>query len=297
MAVVRSLLRSFSRDAASDLKTPTKIVCLSDDDVVCDELPEGAVHHDLSDAPAKFSFGVETGDTLVSVEHPDATIEHLLPIGAAGVGREADQTLGQLITEAREHRGLSREQVADQTRIPAYYVRMIESDSYDAIPDQLYLLPFFRRYAIFLGLDAPKVVSRFIRDFELAESGVIETSVPRTSAIKALLAKTLLMWRQIALAVLLIGVMLPCIAWGIGIMRTAVHHPAYSSSSVAISPRPAAAVQQPAETPSTAIASRAISTAGAGPQIDQHPIQAKHLLRRAHGHRPSRRARHSRHRT
>jgi transcriptional regulator with XRE-family HTH domain len=291
MAVVRSLFCSFSGDAASDLKTPTKIVCLSDDDLVCDEPPEGAVHHDPSDAPANFSFGVETADTLVSVDHPDATVE------AAGAGLEADQTLGQLITEARERRGLSREQVADQTRIPAYYVRMIESGSYDAVPDQLYLLPFFRRYAIFLGLDAPKVVAQFVRDFELAETGVSETSVPRTSAVKALLAKTLMMWRQIALAVLLIGVMLPCIAWGIGIVRTVVHHGAYTSSSVAVSPRPAAAVQQPAETPSSAIASNAISTAGAGPQTDQHPLQAKHLRRRARGHRPSRRARHSRRRT
>ena len=296
MAVVRSLFCSFSRDAASDLKTPTKIVCLSDDDLACDEPPEGAVHHDPSDAPANLSFGAEPGDTLVSVDHPHAPVEHL-PIEAPLAGLEADQTLGQLISEARERRGLSREQVADQTRIPAYYVRMIESDSYDAIPDQLYLLPFFRRYAIFLGLDAPKVVARFIRDFELAETGVIETSVPRTSAVKALLAKTLLMWRQIALAVLLIGVMLPCIAWGIGIVRTAVHHPPCGSSSVAVSPPPAAAVKQPAETASTAIASHAISTASAGPQIDLHTIQPKHLRRRVRGYRPSHRARHSRHGT
>jgi cytoskeletal protein RodZ len=290
MAVVRSLFGSFSRDAASDLKTPANLVCLSDDDLVCDEPPEGAVRNDPSDAPAKFSFGVK---------------ERISPIEAAGAGLEVDQTLGQLMTETREQRGLSREQVADQTHIPAYYVRMIESDSYDAIPDQLYLLPFFRRYAIFLGLDATKVVSRFIRDFEQAENEVVETSVPGTKG-----AKALLMWRQIALAVLLMGVLLLCIAWGIGIMRTTLRHRADSSSSVAISPNalppskillsdaphPAAA-QQPAETPSTAIASHAISTASATPEIDQQPTQAKHQRRRARAHRPSRSARHSMHRT
>ncbi len=269
MAVVRSLFGSFSRDAASDLKTPANLVCLSDADLVCDEPPEGAVRNDPSDAPAKFSFGVETGHPFISAQH---------------------QTLGQLMTETREQRGLSREQVADQTHIPAYYVRMIESDSYDAIPDQLYLLPFFRRYAIFLGLDATKVVSRFICDFEQAENEVVETSVPGTKG-----AKALLMWRQIALAVLLIGVLLPCIAWGIGIVRTTIRHRADSSSSVAISPNtlpPSKILLSDAPHPA-ATQPHAIGTASATPEIDQQPTQAKHQRRRARGHRLSRSARHS----
>ena len=71
---------------------------------------------------------------------------------------------------------------------------MIESDSYDAIPDQLYLLPFFRRYADFLGLDAQKVVSRFICDFEKAENEVVVPPAPSAYS------KALLKWRQIAAA-------------------------------------------------------------------------------------------------
>src|SRR5258708_35275773 len=155
MAVVRSLFGRFSGDASSDLKTPGKLVCLGDDDRVADEPSEAisdaldGLNNDQSVVEEKFSFGVEFGDA-------------------------AEQTLGQLMTASREHRGLSREQVAEQTRIPAYYVRMIESDSYDAIPDQLYLLPFFRRYAIFLGIDEQKVVARFIVDFEKAENEIVD---------------------------------------------------------------------------------------------------------------------------
>lgn len=292
MAVVRSLFGSFSRDAPSDLKAPANLVCLSDDDRVWDEGPQDAVRDDPSDAPAQFSFGAETEDRLVSARHPETT--PLSPIEVAAASFEVDQTLGQLMTGTREQRGLSREQVADQTHIPAYYVRMIESDRYDAIPDQLYLLPFFRRYAIFLGLDEKKVVSRFIRDFERAENEVIETPVPGTKS------KAFLMWRQIALVVLVSAVLLPFAARGMGIMRAALHHPADGSSSAAISPisLPASTIQssdaqQPAEAPTTVTSAPAISTASAGPEIDRQPTQAKHQRRRARGHRLSRSARHS----
>ena len=145
-------------------------------------------------------------------------------------GLDVDQTLGQLMTETRKHLGLSRDQVSEQTHIPAYYVRMIESDSYDAIPDQLYLLPFFRRYADFLGLDAQKVVSRFICDFEKAENEVVATPAP--TDIRQGSAK----WRQIAAAMVVGGILLPCIAWGVGAMRVAYRSPAGSSPVVALSP-------------------------------------------------------------
>ena len=43
MAVVRSLLDRFSKDASSDLKVADNIVCLSDYDRVPDDLPEDQV--------------------------------------------------------------------------------------------------------------------------------------------------------------------------------------------------------------------------------------------------------------
>src|SRR5260370_29012888 len=161
---------------------------------------------------------------------PEDSIESVSPGEDAWSGLDVDQTLGQLMTQTRTHRGLSRDQVADQTHIPAYYVRMIESDSYDAIPDQLYLLPFFRRYADFLGLDAEKVVSRFICDFEKAENEVVQTTSSTTYA------KALLKWRQIAAAMVVGAILLPCIAWGVGAMRVAYRSRPGSSSDIALSP-------------------------------------------------------------
>jgi len=73
------------------------------------------------------------------------------------------------VATAREARGFSREQAATASNIPGYYLTMIESDDYSSIADQLYLLPFLRRYATFVGLDAEEVASRFIRDVQRAD--------------------------------------------------------------------------------------------------------------------------------
>ena len=311
MAVVRSLFGRFSRDAESDLKVADNIVCLSDSDrIIDDDSPEPVsgpaedfVRSDRSAVPEKFSLGIEPADAPL-------------------------QTLGELMTMTREQSGLSREQVAEQIHIPAYYVRMIESDSYDAIPDQLYLLPFFRRYAIFLGLDAQKVVSRFIVDFEKAESQIIDPKVLKVpkapkapKAAKAPIdkdasAKSLLLWRQVASAVLVVGVVLTFVARGFGIVggtvNKTIQHPASNPSSVATpaslppsiilssdEPRPAEArpadAQQPAATPSADIAAPEISTASASPEIEQPPEPAKHHRRRVHSHRTAKHSRHSTH--
>jgi cytoskeletal protein RodZ len=46
---------------------------------------------------------------------------------------------------------------------------MIESSDYGLIADQLYLLPFVRRYSAFLGLDGEEIAMRFVREVQRAE--------------------------------------------------------------------------------------------------------------------------------
>src|SRR6266481_5952685 len=211
MAVVRSLLDRFSKDASSDLKVADNIVCLSDDDRVPDDSAEDIgvpaedfIRGDSSDVAEKFTLGIEPEDS-------------------------PRQTLGELMTRTRERTGLSREEVAAETHIPAYYVRMIESDSYDAIPDQLYLLPFFRRYAIFLGLDAQKVVARFLVDFEKSENEIVDIKAlkvpkaPKTPTVKNANAKTILLWRQVASGVLVAGMVLTFLTRGFGFVGGTTH--------------------------------------------------------------------------
>lgn len=108
----------------------------------------------------------KSGKLDVKKEAPEGA-----PIGA-------DQPVGKMIASTRESRGLSRKDVTRDTQIPEYYVRTIESDDYSLIADQIYLLPFLRRYAQFLGLDAEKIATRFVRDVQKADVFAARMSKP-----------------------------------------------------------------------------------------------------------------------
>ncbi|MGH7779641.1 MAG: helix-turn-helix domain-containing protein [Candidatus Binataceae bacterium] len=92
------------------------------------------------------------------------------PTGPSAAPRAADVSLGQCLTETRKARGFTPEQIVAETRIPAHYVHAIESDDYATVSDELYLLPFLRRYATFLGLDPEDAAARFIREVQRAEN-------------------------------------------------------------------------------------------------------------------------------
>ena len=239
---------------------------------------------------------VRDEDRFVKTQLPDVTVEHSPLSDDAWSGLEVGQTLGQLITTARKSRSLSREQVAEQTSTPAYYIRMIESDCYDAIPDQLYLLPFFERYANFLGLDAPYIVARFIREFEKAEAQIELVPTPAAPA-PAAPSGLQQRWRRIAEVAAIVGILLPIVGWEIGTMRAVYHRQVTAPSRVAISsaPRPSPAIMTSAA-PTDAAApveaqmpTQIAATANPGAAS---PVQAQaRTRRRAHAHQTSRRLR------
>jgi hypothetical protein len=300
MSVVRHPFSGIYRADSNDRTAQTDPVSLSDADRVRDDHEEIALRRRPRDTSSMFVFETNLRGALGNALSTGDADEEVSPHEDAWSGLDVAQTLGQLMTETRKHLGLSRDQVSERTHIPAYYVRMIESDSYDAIPDQLYLLPFFRRYADFLGLDAQKVVSRFICDFEKAENEVVATPAPTAYA------KALLKWRQIAAATVIGAILLPCIAWAVGAMRVAYRSPAGNSPTVSLLPhaRPSTAIastdarsmaaQDPARTPDAvavppATAPTALAETNSGSQIaPPQPAQVK-------AHRRHRLVRHSRH--
>jgi cytoskeleton protein RodZ len=127
-----------------------------------------------------------------------------------GDAAESQPSLGHVISEARERKGLTRDQVANETHVPMYYIKMIETDSYDQIADRLYLVPFIRRYASFLGLDAEEIASRFVSDVQHAEANVVRISQEITMVTKRSGGGS-----RIAFAVLIaaVAVMLADLAW------------------------------------------------------------------------------------
>ena len=96
----------------------------------------------------------------MAITEPRREGDVALSFRASGAGAE--------LREARERRGLSMEEVAEATRIPARYLRALEEDApVERFPAPVYARFFLREYARFLGVDDRPLVARF--DEEHAE--------------------------------------------------------------------------------------------------------------------------------
>ena len=70
-------------------------------------------------------------------------------------------SLGDILREAREARGLSPEEVERATRIRAKYVEALEQQQFDELPGEVYTRGFLRNYALFLGLPVADVAAAY----------------------------------------------------------------------------------------------------------------------------------------
>ena len=117
------------------------------------------------------SAGTTAENKPASDAKPDSSSNTAAPSADSHKGSaDGEPGLGKILTGARERRGVSRAQAVAETRIPAHYIDMIESSDYGLISDQLYLMPFLRRYAAFLKLDGEEIAMRFVREVQRAES-------------------------------------------------------------------------------------------------------------------------------
>jgi cytoskeletal protein RodZ len=66
-------------------------------------------------------------------------------------------TVGERLRLAREARGLTLEDVANQTRVPIRHLRAIEDSNWDELPAVTYTVGFGRSYAHAVGLDGAEV--------------------------------------------------------------------------------------------------------------------------------------------
>jgi cytoskeleton protein RodZ len=72
--------------------------------------------------------------------------------------------IGDTLRSAREKRGLSLEQAASAAGIPTPYLRLLEGETNVSVgvSDELYLIPFFRKYARFVELDPEEMLPEFL---------------------------------------------------------------------------------------------------------------------------------------
>jgi len=145
---------------------------------------EGAAQGERATAPEVSSRAVKESPPAATVAKPTEGGMQAAKAKAAGIDGDggkpgakdqaadvdtAEQSLGAFLIAAREGRGLSAEDVVRETRLPRHYLRMMESNDYSEISDQLYLVPFLRRYAGFLELDQEDVAMRFVREVQRAD--------------------------------------------------------------------------------------------------------------------------------
>ncbi|MGD9934815.1 MAG: helix-turn-helix domain-containing protein, partial [Dehalococcoidia bacterium] len=68
-------------------------------------------------------------------------------------------SVGSTLRLAREQRGLTIEQVAQDTRISQRFLEAIERDEFDALPAPVYVRGFIRSYSSYLRLDAAPLLA------------------------------------------------------------------------------------------------------------------------------------------
>ena len=70
-------------------------------------------------------------------------------------------TLGEKLREAREERGFSIAEVAEQTRISSLYLDSIEHDDYRMLPGGIFNKGFVKSYAKFVGLNEQEALADY----------------------------------------------------------------------------------------------------------------------------------------
>lgn len=77
------------------------------------------------------------------------------------------------LQHSREAKGLSLREAEAATRIPVHYLQLLEGrGDTRVLADALYLVPFLRTYALFLGLDPSETVVQFIQSVHGKEDTV-----------------------------------------------------------------------------------------------------------------------------
>src|SRR5262245_10315537 len=68
---------------------------------------------------------------------------------------------GTSFKKAREHRGLSFAQIADETRISTRFLEAIENEEFELLPGGIFNRGFIRTYAQRVGLDPDAAVKEY----------------------------------------------------------------------------------------------------------------------------------------
>jgi len=97
------------------------------------------------------------------------------------------QTVGELLRDERERKGLSIKEIENAISIRTLYINAIEEENYKIVPGEVYLKGFIRNYANYLGLNGQEMVNLY-RQSQKPISPVTLTETPDN--VEALVKKT-----------------------------------------------------------------------------------------------------------
>jgi cytoskeletal protein RodZ len=72
-------------------------------------------------------------------------------------------SLGEKLRQARETRGVSISEIADQTRVSSYYLEAIESDDYRVLPGGIFNKGFVKAFAKYVGIDEQEALQDYAK--------------------------------------------------------------------------------------------------------------------------------------
>lgn len=75
-------------------------------------------------------------------------------------------TIGETLRSARNERGLSLQRAEADTKIRPRYLKALEDEEWEVLPESAYVRGFLRTYAGYLGLDGDRLVDDYRRQVE-----------------------------------------------------------------------------------------------------------------------------------
>lgn len=92
-------------------------------------------------------------------------------------------TLGEKLRQAREERGFTLSEVAEQTRISSLYLESIENDDYKILPGGIFNKGFIKSFAKFVGVNEQEALADYTRAIAQTEQDSDELKVYRPEVL------------------------------------------------------------------------------------------------------------------
>ena len=101
---------------------------------------------------------------------------------ATQTGNDPSSGIGSVLKETRKRQGIEIKTVEERTKIRIRYLRALENEDWDVLPDPAYTRSFLRAYAELLGLDGEVLVDQYSHRVEDPASDLQSLSEPLLEA-------------------------------------------------------------------------------------------------------------------